>query len=549
MRNDPRVHNHEWAREQGLVSFGIPAARARRRTLGVLALFAAHPILPAEEALLEGLGSAVALVIQQAHAEEALHESEEKYRTLIESTDDYIFLVDRDLKYLYANEKYLSRYGVTLDELKKTTYREIHGASETQSFLHAVADVFESGATAQYSYCNKMDQRHFLRSLSPVRDAAGRVVSVSIVSKDITDLKQAEEQLQHSRDIQVVLNHLLSLSLGNLSIDEIMKRSLDRIFEIPWLVLESRGGIFLVEDEPGILVLKAQRGISKPILKACSRIPFGTCLCGRAARERKIQFADHVDERHDITYDGMRPHGQYCVPIMQAGTVLGVINLYVKEGHHQDIQEENFLLAVADTLAGAIQRTRMEDDIRESEDKFRKAFLTSPDSIVISRLDDGMFVSVNEGFSRITGYTESEIVGKTSLEIDIWKDPEDRRKVVEELQAKGEVSNYEALFLTKNSEMYGLMSASIIVLNGIPHILSIIRDITERKHAEKSIQNLNRMYVMLSRINETIIHTSSRRIFSREYAKTPWSSANSPSRGSACSIMGEKHPLHRVQRE
>ena len=134
------------------------------------------------------------------------------------------------------------------------------------------------------------------------------------------------------------------------------------------------------------------------------------------------------------------------------------------------------------------ERKRAEDTLRESEEKFRLAFDTSPDSIAITRLADGMLVSVNKGFKQISGYTQEEIIGKTSSEINSWKDPEDRRKFVEELQSRGEVRNYEAPLLTRSGEIYGLMSASIIDLNGEPHVLGIIRDITERKQAEQELR-------------------------------------------------------------
>jgi PAS domain S-box-containing protein len=129
-----------------------------------------------------------------------------------------------------------------------------------------------------------------------------------------------------------------------------------------------------------------------------------------------------------------------------------------------------------------------------SEEKFRLAFDTSPDSVAITRVSDGMFVSVNKGFEQITGYTREQVLGKTSAEINIWKDLADRRNVIEELQATGKVQNYEASFVTLDGEIYGLMSAVIIELNGEPHILNITRDITERKRAEEALRESERRF-------------------------------------------------------
>jgi PAS domain S-box-containing protein len=86
------------------------------------------------------------------------------------------------------------------------------------------------------------------------------------------------------------------------------------------------------------------------------------------------------------------------------------------------------------------------------------------------------------------GYSEEEAVGKTSFEINIWVNPDDRTSLLKEFDAKGEVKNFEARFVTKNGTVkYGLMSASLIALDGVPHILSVTRDITGTKQAEEAL--------------------------------------------------------------
>ncbi|CAG1013770.1 partial Cyclic di-GMP phosphodiesterase, partial [Anaerolineales bacterium] len=158
------------------------------------------------------------------------------------------------------------------------------------------------------------------------------------------------------------------------------------------------------------------------------------------------------------------------------------------------------------TALDITERKQAERVLRESEDKFRKAFMTSPDSVNINRLQDGMYISINPGFTQIMGYTEADVIGKTSLELSIWENPEERARLVEGLRKDGFVSNLEARFRRKDGvTRYGLMSASVIELGGVPHILSITRDITERKQAEEIIhQSERQMKALVTSLDDIV---------------------------------------------
>ncbi len=130
----------------------------------------------------------------------------------------------------------------------------------------------------------------------------------------------------------------------------------------------------------------------------------------------------------------------------------------------------------------------VDERVKYKENTLRKAFMLSPDSININRFADGLYVFINEGFTRIMGYSEEEILGKTSLEMDIWVDPDDRKILLKELQAKGEVKNFEARFKAKDKTIKnGAMSASLIDLNGVSHILNVTRDITGLRQANEAL--------------------------------------------------------------
>ena len=127
----------------------------------------------------------------------------------------------------------------------------------------------------------------------------------------------------------------------------------------------------------------------------------------------------------------------------------------------------------------------------QSEDRYRTAFRTSPDAININRLADGLYLDVNDGFLSLTGMTRDEVIGRTSQELNIWRNMADRQRLVDALQRDGFCSNLEADFVLKDGSVKtALMSARMLTLDGVPAILSISRDISERKRSEQLIEDL-----------------------------------------------------------
>lgn len=156
----------------------------------------------------------------------------------------------------------------------------------------------------------------------------------------------------------------------------------------------------------------------------------------------------------------------------------------------QLLEENNTLRArVAELERAVIAGQRAERALRQSEDKFSKAFHTSPDSININRLVDGVYIAVNQGFTDLTGYTPEEVIGKSSLELNLWHNPNDRARLVAELREQGEVVGLEAPFCMKDGAIkIGLVSARVIEVDGETYILSVTRDISDRKRLEEELQ-------------------------------------------------------------
>jgi two-component system sensor histidine kinase/response regulator len=134
-------------------------------------------------------------------------------------------------------------------------------------------------------------------------------------------------------------------------------------------------------------------------------------------------------------------------------------------------------------------RLKAENALARMEERYRLAFHNSLDAVNINRLSDGMYVDVNQGFCDITGYQATEVVGRTSLELNIWADPADRKRLVDALRCSGQCRNLEARFKKKNGDViWGTMSATVMELDGVACILSISRDITEIRAAREVLQ-------------------------------------------------------------
>lgn len=135
------------------------------------------------------------------------------------------------------------------------------------------------------------------------------------------------------------------------------------------------------------------------------------------------------------------------------------------------------------------ERRCLPDAQRLHEEKFSVIFHTSPDSITLTRMADGVCLEANQAFVRITGYEVNEVLGKSGLEMQIFVDLKDRERMLDKLWSEGQVVGMEIPFRRKDGRIrIGLVSARTLSINGDLCILSITRDITDRKRAEAKIR-------------------------------------------------------------
>ncbi len=152
-------------------------------------------------------------ITERKHAENALRESEGKYRSLVESSDDSIYLVDKECTYLFMNKRHLSRLGLKRSQVVGRVYGEFHTAEETNDFLQRVGKVLKTGKALSYEYRSQRDNRYFIRTLSPVKSPeTDKPVVITVISKDVTQLKHAEEELRRrEQEISMIADNVPAL--------------------------------------------------------------------------------------------------------------------------------------------------------------------------------------------------------------------------------------------------------------------------------------------------------------------------------------------------
>jgi diguanylate cyclase (GGDEF)-like protein/PAS domain S-box-containing protein len=125
---------------------------------------------------------------------------EQVYRSVVESTSDSIYMVDKECQYLFMNNHHLSRLGLPAKQIIGKRYSEFHSPEQDKVFAEAVNKVFATGKSVQHEHRSQRDNRYFLRTFSPVKDRGpnGEITYVVIISTDITEHKLDEEKIRES---------------------------------------------------------------------------------------------------------------------------------------------------------------------------------------------------------------------------------------------------------------------------------------------------------------------------------------------------------------
>jgi PAS domain S-box-containing protein len=381
-----------------------------------------------------------------------LRYSERKFKSLFDHARDAIFIHDENGYFLEVNETICQRLGYRKDELLTKKIFDIVSSKYVSKTGKRIHTILHDGQMFFETEHVTKEGRVISTEVNASAIYYGKVLAVLSTARDITERKLAENKLKDNEE-----RYRLVIKASNDGIWDWDLRTDDVYYSSRWKEM-----LGYADNESGN---NAEAGLSKIHPDDLPKV--------------KQLIKDHLEKNKPFQHTSRFFHKDGSARWIQVnGFALRDCDgqPYRLIGNHTDITDKKLV----------------EDKLRESELRFRIAFMTSPDSITLSRFDDGVYIDVNEGFTRFSGWTREDAIGHSSRSLNYWVYPEQREKLIEQLSLHGFCHNLEAQLKIKQGNSHTcLMSASIIELEQQKCILIISRDITDRKIIENQILEKN----------------------------------------------------------
>lgn len=439
-------------------------------------------------------------ITERKQAEQALRESEAQIRLIADAIPAYISYIDPEQRYRFVNKRYEQLCSIPATEIVGKHVREVKGEAvyqHIQGYLKAVL-AGEKVTYEDVKISADGDRQDLQVAYIPHVGEAQEVLGFFVFIQDITQRKQAEAALQRANDeleirvqerTTLVSEAITSLSLANAQLQqEIVERQ-----EAEAALKESEVRLSAIAANiPGIVY----RSVVHP--NGDNSLPFVSAglseICGVAPEEamahpQLMLEMIHPDDRMQLeelrraSRNSLQPfHYEYRIV-----SRLGTVKWLRDSGRYSTDKDGNvFLDAVALDIT---ERKRIEEALRDSEERFSKAFHANPVASTISSFPEGRFLDVNDSFLKLSGYHRDDVVGHTSSELLLWPRQSDVESMLQMVQQQQSVRDMEIQLRRRSGEKrLGLASFERIDISGQTCLLSMLHDITERQRVEAAMQ-------------------------------------------------------------
>ncbi len=300
-----------------------------------------------------------------------------------------VVITDTDGIVQWVNPAFTECTGYTFDEVVGSSAQMLKSGKHNAQFYQELWETITAGDVWRGEFINRKKDGtiyHDEATITPVKDRTGKIVRYIAIKQDVTERKKAEERLRKNKAnlaLEIkrrerkaiedeVMAVLFQLALSTTPMKDYLTQSIESLVtSVPWSAIIPKGAIFLTESggEQEVLHFVASYNLSPDLEDRCSTIPFGKCLCGRAAQNREITYSSCTNHKRDETVPVMPQHGHYVVPIMEDDDVIGVMLIYLPEGHERDMHEEIFLGRVADIISMGITRRYINLSLIEAKEE------------------------------------------------------------------------------------------------------------------------------------------------------------------------------------
>jgi diguanylate cyclase (GGDEF)-like protein/PAS domain S-box-containing protein len=290
-----------------------------------------------------------------------------------------------------------------------------------------------------------------------IRNEAGRICRVAGTLRDITGQKRAEMKLRDSEEQFRSTFEQAAIGIVHVSFEGEILRCNRRFADIIGYSLEEVLGKNFLEFTPPEYMPRSSQLLSE----------LGKTAAGAGGLEKPY----------------LRKDGSL--------TWVNLTSSVQRDGKGKPLHLVTFVESIDARKAVEQNLAAKAEELRANEIRYRTVFQTTLDTIAITRLSDGTYLDVNQAFLDASGYTREEVIGHNWRELNVWVNPREREQLEEDLRRTGSCRDLESQFRKKNGEiLWGLASASIVEIDGVPCLVAAARDITEAKDAVKMIRDL-----------------------------------------------------------
>jgi PAS domain S-box-containing protein len=442
------------------------------------------------------LVSAIQSVIEKKKMEKAFRRKSRELERYFENSLDLLCIADSSGYFLRLNPEWEKTLGFSIAELTGKQFMEfVHpdDVTATREELKAL-----SSQQVVLNFINRYRCRDgSYRWLEWRSFPEGEIIYA--VARDITDRKQSEKLMEGQ-------TRALELIATGRPLQECLDRLLRTVEDLSAGMLTSI--LLLAEDGVHVHHIAAP-SLPEEYLKAIDGSPIGERAgsCGTAAYKGVPVIVEDIqtdplwtDYRELAAKFDLR--ACWSTPIFdQRRRVLGTFALYFLEPRLPSPFHLWLIDAVTHVAAIAISAIRRENKLRESEEKFYTIFQNAPFAAGLSSIPDFKLLEVNHAFERLWGYNAAEVTGKTTLELGMFPDEKERRRLSELFRDQGFIHNAETIMQFRSGSVFDiLINSDVVMIGNKPFALTTVQDITHRNYIERQIRESMEEFAILNRV-------------------------------------------------